>query len=111
MPWRTHEDALPIVGPKVFYIEANVHPSRLGLFARAMASYLGAYYGPNDGVVAVEDQTIPGLGTSLGVLEAGHADLTRRFPLAYAGRRSRRALMRSIVMAVGRSESTSSSAR
>jgi pimeloyl-ACP methyl ester carboxylesterase len=105
---EAHDDAIPIVGPKVFYVEANVHPSRLGLFMRAMASYLGAYYGPNDGVVAVEDQTIPGLGTSLGVVEAGHADLTRRFPSAHAGRRSRRALIRSIVMAVGRSDSPSS---
>ena len=103
MPWRNTTDAIPIVGPKVFYVEANTQPSHLGLFMRAMASYLGAYYGPNDGVVAVEDQTIPGLGTSLGVLEAGHADLTRRFPSA---RRAvpRRALIRSIVMAVGRSD-------
>jgi hypothetical protein len=105
-----HEDALPIVGPKVFYIEANIHPSRLGLFPRAMASYLGAYYGPNDGVVAVEDQTIPGLGTSLGVLEAGHAELTRRVSSARA-KRPRRALIRSIVMALGRSEVAASTTR
>ncbi len=104
---ETHADALPVVGPKVFYIEANVKPSGLGLFLRAMAHYLGAYYGPNDGVVAVEDQTLPGLGTSLGVLDAGHPDLTRRFPATRAGRRSRRALMQGIVMAVGRSEEPS----
>jgi pimeloyl-ACP methyl ester carboxylesterase len=106
-----HADALPIVGPKVFYVQANVQPSRLKLFARAMASYLGAYYGPNDGVVAVEDQTLPDLGTSLGVVDAGHADLTRRFPSGRMGRRSRRALMRSIVMAAGRSETPSEAIR
>ena len=91
------------------YVEANAEPSHLGLFMRAMASYLGAYYGPNDGVVAVEDQTIPGLGTSLGILDAGHADLTRRFPSARMGRGPRRALIRSIVMAVGRSDAPSAS--
>jgi pimeloyl-ACP methyl ester carboxylesterase len=106
-----HADAVPIVGPKVFYVEANTQPSHLGLFMRATASYLGAYYGPNDGVVALEDQTIPGLGTSLGVLEAGHADLTRRFPSAQMGRRPRRALIRSIVMAVGRSDAPSTAPR
>ncbi len=104
---EAHSDAIPVVGPKVFYVEAAVQPSHLRLFMRAMAWYLGAYYGPNDGVVAVKDQSIPGLGTSLGVLEAGHADLTRRFPSAHAGRRCRRALIRSIVMAIGRSGSTS----
>ena len=108
---ETHADALPIVGPKVFYVEAKVQRSRLGPFLRAMASYLGAYYGANDGVVAVEDQTIPGLGTSLGVLDAGHPDLTRRFPATRAGRRFRKALMQSIVMAAGQTESASSAIR
>jgi hypothetical protein len=36
------------------------------------------------------------------VLEAGHADLTRRAPASRAGRRSRRALIQAILMAVGR---------
>ena len=101
---KEHADALPTIGPKVYYVEASVQPSRLGLFSRAMASYLGAYYGPNDGVVAVEDQTLPEIGTSLGVVDAGHADLTRRFPSGRMGRRYRRALIWSLVMAVGRSE-------
>ncbi len=104
---ETHSDAIPVVGPKVFYVEANAHPSRLALLMRSMAWYLGSYYGPNDGVVALGDQTVPGLGTSLGVLEAGHADLTRRYPASNAGRRSRRALIRSIVMAVGQTAASS----
>jgi pimeloyl-ACP methyl ester carboxylesterase len=105
--WRRaleeHSEALPIVGPKVFYVESEVRPSRLRLFQKATAWYLRTYYGANDGVVARGDQALPGLGTSLGVFDAGHADLTRKFPASRAGRRSRQALIRSIVMAVGRS--------
>jgi pimeloyl-ACP methyl ester carboxylesterase len=107
--WRRtlaeHADAIPVVGPKVYYVESRARPERLSLFQKAMSWYLGTYYGPNDGMVAVGDQSLPGLGTSLGVLEAGHADLTRRFPAARAGRRSRRALIQSILMVIGRSAS------
>jgi pimeloyl-ACP methyl ester carboxylesterase len=107
--WRRtlekHADAIPVVGPKVYYIESRARPERLGLFQRAMSWYLGAYYGPNDGVVAVGDQTLPGLGTSLGVLDDGHADLTRRFPATRVGKRSRRALIQGILMAIGGSRS------
>ena len=56
-------------------------------------------------MVALGDQTLPGLGTSLGVLDAGHADLTRRFPATRARRGTRQALIRSILMAVGHSGS------
>jgi pimeloyl-ACP methyl ester carboxylesterase len=102
-----HSDAISIVGPKTFYIESQVKPSRLRLFQRSVARYLHAYYGPNDGVVALGDQVLPGLGTSLGVLDAGHKDLTGRFPSTKAGRRSRRALVQSILMIVGRADADS----
>jgi pimeloyl-ACP methyl ester carboxylesterase len=105
--WRRilheHAEAIPVVGPKVYYVASQARSSHLALFLRAMSWYLGAYYGPNDGVVAVADQSLPGLGTILGVLEAGHADLTRRSPATRVGRRSRRALIQAILMAVGRS--------
>ncbi len=96
-----HADAIPIVGPKTFFVTAEVCPSRLRLVTRAFARYLLAYYGPNDGLVVLEDQTLPGLGTNLGPLEAGHADLTRTFFSTRAKRRVRKALVRSILMAVG----------
>ena len=86
---KTHAEAVPLVGPKVYFIESCARPKDLALFQRAMAWYLGAYYGPNDGVVSVEDQTVPGLGSSLGVLHAGHADLTRRSPASRSNRRLR----------------------
>jgi pimeloyl-ACP methyl ester carboxylesterase len=102
---KVHADAIPLIGPKVFFIESCARPKDLSILQRAMAWYLEAYYGPNDGVVAVVDQTVPGIGTSLGVLNAGHADLTRRAPAARPKRRLRRALSECIVMVVGRPHS------
>jgi pimeloyl-ACP methyl ester carboxylesterase len=111
--WRRmlleHADALPIVSPRVYYVESQARPARLRLFQRALGHYLGTYYGPSDGMVVREDQTLPGLGTSLGTLDAGHADLTRRFPATRAGRRWRKALVQAVVMAVGRPEAPSRS--
>jgi pimeloyl-ACP methyl ester carboxylesterase len=103
--WRGELDrnaeAARAVGPRIFYVESRAVPSRLRLFQRATYRYLGAYYGPSDGMVGLEDQSLPGLGIRLGPVEAGHTDLTRRSPASRAGRRSRAALMRAIVMAVG----------
>jgi pimeloyl-ACP methyl ester carboxylesterase len=96
-----HAEAIPLVGPKTFYIASQVEPARLRLFHRALATYLRTYYGPNDGVVALRDQSLPGLGTVLAVLDAGHSDLTHA---SRAPRRLRRALIQSIVMEVGGAE-------
>jgi pimeloyl-ACP methyl ester carboxylesterase len=101
---REHADAVPVVGPRLFYIESVAHPDDLSMLARATGWYLAAYYGPNDGIVCAGDQNLPGLGTRLGVLNAGHSDLTRRFPAARAGRQFRRALVQSILMVIGKSE-------
>lgn len=98
---REHAAAAEVIGSKIYYVEAATRPGRLRLLQRTMARYLAAHFGPNDGIVALGDQSLPGLGTSLGVLDAGHADLTRRFPATRAGRRDRKALILSILMAVG----------
>ncbi len=100
-----YADVIPIVGPRTFYIESHVDPRRQPLLRRPMAKYLDTYYGPNDGLVAEGDQFLPGLGTRLGTLDVGHADLTHRFPAGRRGRRHRSALIQAILMAVGRSES------
>lgn len=96
-----HADAIPVVGPKTFYITSQIAPSRLRLFPRAVAEYLETYYGPNDGVVLLKDQTLPGLGTLLGIVEAGHGDLTHHTKTTRSSRRLRVALVQSILMAVG----------
>jgi len=96
-----HRGAIAEVGPRVFFLRTEATPSGLGAIGRAFGSYLTTYDGPNDGVVAVRDQYLPGLGTSLGVVDGGHADLTRR-------KRStatlRRALIRSLVMVLRRAD-------
>ena len=101
---ETHADAIPIVGPRTFFIRSGTEPSRLGRFRRAIGWYLHTYEGPNDGIVAVDDQYLPGLGTSLCVLHYGHGELTCNLGSGRIARRGRRALTDCIVMAVGRSE-------
>lgn len=96
-----HLCAIPIVGPKTFYVTSETTPAQQRLFKRATAWYLQTTCGPNDGVVALEDQSLPGLGTVLAVLDAGHSDLTNRGPATRAPRRFRRALIQGVVMAVG----------
>jgi hypothetical protein len=102
--WRrlieAHGDALPVIDPKVFYITSQTRPKRHPLLQRVTASYVGTYYGPNDGLVALEDQSLPDVGTVLAVLDAGHTDLTHRFPSARPQKRLRRALVDAILMAV-----------
>ena len=98
---RTHRAAVPVVGPRTFYVTSRTGPSHHPLFQRVTGWYLGTYYGPNDGLVALEDQSLPGLGTVLAVLDVGHTDLTRRFPAARPKPRLRNALIDAIIMAVG----------
>ncbi len=95
------------VGSKTFFIRAPIHPSRQRFARRAMAWYLQTYHGPNDGVVALKDQSLPGFGTVIATLEAGHSDLTCNSPTSRARKGDRRALSRSIVMAVGQPGSKS----
>ena len=98
---KKHRDAVPVVSPRTFYITSRARPSHHPLLQRVTGWYLSTYYGPNDGMVAVEDQSVPELGTVLAVLDAGHTDLTHRFPSARPKRRLREAIVDAIVMAVG----------
>jgi pimeloyl-ACP methyl ester carboxylesterase len=103
--------AVPLVGPKTYYITSEAPLSQLRLFKRATGWYLQTFAGPNDGVVALEDQSLPGLGTVVAVLEAGHSDLTNRGPATRAPRQFRRALIQAVLMKVGHPEGKSSSTR
>jgi pimeloyl-ACP methyl ester carboxylesterase len=96
-----HSDAVAVVGPKTYYVTSATTTSRLRLFKKAASSYLGLHIGPNDGMVALEDQSVAGVGTVLAVLDAGHGDLTNRFPSSRRDRRLRRALIDGILMTVG----------
>ena len=90
MALKENQAAIKVVGPKTFYVTTKTKPSHLRLFLKSTAFYLGAHFGPNDGMVAIDDQTVAGLGTVLAVLDAGHTDLTHRFPSALPNRRLRR---------------------
>ncbi len=100
-----HQDAISVVSPKTFYVTARTKPAHLRLFLQATAWYLGTHFGPNDGMVALEDQSVTGVGTVVAILDAGHTDLTHRFPSAPPKRRLRRALIDAIIMGVGGAES------
>ena len=114
--WKTqlheHHDAIAVVGPRTFYVTAATAPGHQRVFQRAAAWYLDTYFGTNDGVVALDDQSLPEVGTVLTVLDAGHTDLTHRFPLApLTQRRLRRALVDGIMISVGTSALTEGKAR
>jgi pimeloyl-ACP methyl ester carboxylesterase len=94
-----HQAAIPVVSPKAFYVTTRTKPKRLPLFQQAIAWYVG-YLGPNDGIVALKDQSLRGVGTVVAVLDAGHTELTNRFPGARSNPRLRRAIVDAIVMAI-----------
>ena len=96
-----NSEAIPVVAPRTFYVTSQTGPSKHPLLQRTTAWYLNAYYGPNDGLVSLEDQSLPELGTVLAVLDAGHTDLTRRFPSGRLKKRLRWALVDAVIMAVG----------
>jgi len=108
---RRDAEALATVGPRVYFIRSQIHPSRQRIFRRVIAWYQRIYLGPGDGMVELADQALPGVGKILGTLEAGHADLTHRFPASGAPAQFRRALTRSLLMALGERASAASDAR
>jgi pimeloyl-ACP methyl ester carboxylesterase len=102
-----HQGAISAVSPKTFYVTAKTRPAHLRLFLQATSWYLGTNFGPNDGMVALEDQSVAGVGTVVAILDAGHTDLTHRFPSAPPRRRLRRALIDAIIMGLGEAGSAS----
>jgi pimeloyl-ACP methyl ester carboxylesterase len=96
-----YADAKATVGPKTFYLRSTIAPSKLRFARRAIAWYLEIAYGSSDGMIVLADQALPAIGTVIGTIEASHFDLTHRFPATHAPRSHRRALIQSIMMAVG----------
>ena len=101
---QQHSAAVPIVSPRTFFIQSKAAPWQLAWLRRALGWFLTTYDGSNDGAVAVTDQCLPGIGTSLGVYHCGHGELTRRTRVGRSARRLPRALIQSIIMAVGQEE-------
>ena len=59
-------------------------------------------------MVALEDQSLAGVGNVLAVLDAGHTDLTNRFPSGRAAQRMRKAVIDAIIMSVGEEKASKS---
>jgi pimeloyl-ACP methyl ester carboxylesterase len=106
-----HSAAIPIVSPKTFYITSEIPASGHRFLQRPIASYLEINFGENDGVVALEDQSLAGVGNVLAVLDAGHTDLTNRFPSGRAAQRLRKAVVDAIIMSVGEEKAAKSRER
>jgi pimeloyl-ACP methyl ester carboxylesterase len=98
---RQQAQAIPIVGPRTYFVTSTARPSQLPIFQRAIGWYLATYYGRGDGIVVHSDQSLEGLGTVLSLGNAGHSDLTSRFPSARPQRRLRSALVGAILMTIG----------
>jgi pimeloyl-ACP methyl ester carboxylesterase len=98
---KENSAAIPVVSPKTFYIKGEIPASEHRFFQRPIASYLENNFGENDGVIALEDQSLAGIGKVLAVLEAGHTDLTNRFPSGRGSQRMRKAVIDSIIMSIG----------
>lgn len=94
-------EAAAIVGPKTRYITSVTRPARLGPIRRAIGRYVATYHGASDGIIRLDDQAVPGLGTVVATVEAGHADLAYRTFRLRRTRRLREAVADAIVMAVG----------
>jgi pimeloyl-ACP methyl ester carboxylesterase len=101
---KKNPDSVATVSPKTFYVRGTIDPKKLRLGRRAIGWYLQIYHGPGDGVVAMADQSLPGVGSIVATLQAGHADLTQKAPATRAPRSYRKALARAIFMAVGHSK-------
>jgi pimeloyl-ACP methyl ester carboxylesterase len=98
---ETHVRAVPIVGPRTYYLESQASAQRSRPLLRPIARYVETYYGPGDGIVSLDDQSLPDLGTRLGVIAAAHHELVGGPASSPAGRKARRALMECLIMAVG----------
>ncbi len=108
---RANARALAVVGPKAFFIRSRVDPAGQRFFRRTIAWYQRIYLGPGDGMVELDSQALAGVGRILGTVEAGHSDLTQRFPATSASRRFRRALIQGLVLELGARASAAADAR
>lgn len=95
------KDSIPAVTSKVFYVLGSEHPKKVTPLLQANAWYLQTYYGPNDGMVTISDQTLAGVGTPLAVITADHADLTNIAPISNAPESYRKGIIRTVFRAVG----------
>jgi len=93
------ESRLPAgLGNRVFFIRSQRNPDKVCPLLNLTARYLATYYGPNDGLLVISDQWIPGAGQLLADLDADHSDLTVSGPVSNRSARTRRAFTHALLM-------------
>ena len=83
---------------RIFYIRGHRDPAAVSKILSLTATYLSTYYGDNDGLVEVEDQSVSGAGRVLATLEADHMSLTVARPVSGDGPAVRRAFTHALLM-------------
>jgi len=66
------EEQQNLVSTAVYYFKASVEPENLGLLYRNSAINNQILVGPNDGLVATRDMTVPYFGSTIGSLHGDH---------------------------------------
>jgi pimeloyl-ACP methyl ester carboxylesterase len=82
---------------KAYFIATSVDPERSRFLRSELGRIIQECDGPNDGVVALADQAIEGVGTRLEPLEAAHTDLVWGLHSTPGARNDRRALTQAII--------------
>jgi len=90
-------ESLRRIERRSYFITSSIEPERSRFPRSELGRILQEEDGPNDGVVALADQSIAGFGTRLGPLKAGHTDLVWGVYSSFEARGDRRALTRAIV--------------
>ncbi len=76
------ENLTPELNDKIFYITSQQDPAKMSSLISCIGQYLQTYYGPSDGLVLVEDQSINWVGTTIGHLTSDHAGLVVGRPIS-----------------------------
>ena len=77
------QDQIPLIRDKIHFVTASISdPDRASFILRPTAWYLKTYYGPNDGLVAIDDQAIEEVGNIVLATEGDHADFSSPQPIS-----------------------------
>jgi pimeloyl-ACP methyl ester carboxylesterase len=98
------EDAIPTVSSKTYFITSQAPPTRVRPLHRPIARYVDTYYGPSDGFVTIDDQSLPDIGVRLANVDAAHSELIGGPSGSREKRKLHRAFMETILMAIGREQ-------
>lgn len=79
---HAREDSIANLSPKIWYITSATNPEIMADAIRCTGFYLNAYYGPNDGLVPKDNQSLVWIGNVLTHLDADHATLTNKWPVS-----------------------------